>query len=183
MSKFGQLAVLQTGDHWKQYKEELGLELASQNKNNTAMFEFPKAPAKYPCLVASTMPPGDPTVIGAVIFPQVLCCFVYLDDARQLLAVADKVKTTCQPVVELVSEDEDEQPESKKFSVKYKPSQIGTLILALALEMNAIGALKKDNLISTVLRVEKWLDANADENSKSDLVVILERLWKDQNAG
>jgi hypothetical protein len=184
MSKMGQLALLQTKDHWRQYKDEIGVELAKQNKNSTAMFEFPKEPTKYPCLVASIMPPGDPTLAGAVIFPQVLCCFVYPDDARHLLTTADKVKTDCQPVVELVADDDDdEQPEPKKTAVKYKPSQVGTLILAMALEMNAIGALKKDNLIKSVLRVEKWLDANSDENAKSDLVVILERLWKDQNAG
>lgn len=190
MSKLGQLALLQTRDHWKRYKEELAIELAKQKASTSVALEFPSDPKKYPCLVAATLPPGDPTQEGAVLFPRVLCCYVYPDDAQRLIDVAKKAETVCQPVVELIPDDEpadEPTPENEisepAKSVKYKPSQVGTLVLALVTELHAIGALKKENLIKAVLRVEKWLATNYSHNADKSLVSIIEKLWDDQDAG
>ena len=187
MSKLGQLALIPTKDHWKSYKTELAVELAKTKAGLGTALEFPAGPKQYPCLVAATLPPGDPTREGIVLTPRVLCCYVYLSDAHRLVKEANKAETTCHPVLERIPEDESQSspvPAAPvaEVGVKYEPSQMSTLLLAVISELHAVGALKKDKLSKAIGRMEKWLGDTYTQNAGKGLIEVMERFWKEQNA-
>jgi hypothetical protein len=193
VKKLKTLALIPTKDHWNQYKEELTMELEQSSPGTNVAIDFPSEPKQYPCLVAATLPPGDPTQERSVVFPRIICCYVYPKDAQRLLQEKEKAETSCHPIVELMpAEKEKASPETPEqldetkdqaIGAEYKPSQMSTLLLALISELQAIGALKKDKFIQATLKMENWLKKTYTHNSKSQLSDIMEKFWETQHAG
>ncbi len=193
MSNFNKLAVLQSLDSWKQYKEELAFELTRQKSALASGMQFPKEPKKYPCLVAALAPTSKADNVGTFDFPNVICCFVYPEDASRLLEVVSGNSPSFNPVidgdvsVELKADapeslsDSDDLPKSLELEYEYRPSQVGILVLSLIVEMRAIGALKPDKFVQTVNKVEQWLIKHMNTNKDRGPIDILNRLWEDNS--
>lgn len=193
MSNFNKLAVLQSLENWKQYKEEIAFELTKEKSAYGAGLEFPKDPKKYPCLVAALAPNFNLVDSGILTFPRITCCFVYPEDAARLLDVVQSNDPNFRPVVDgdnLSESSEDEvtllstagNPDKIKDSdYEYKPSHVGILVLSLIMEMRAIGALKPEKFVQTVNKIERWLIDHMDDNKNKGPIDVLNRLWSDNS--
>lgn len=182
----GQFVVIYNYDNWMQYKNEMSSQLLKEH-GNCSTVEFPADPKSYPCLVASMLTPIEPTVANRFCYFHVNCCFVYVADAVRLVEVKAKLDPSSTVVVDTYDKLH-VQEEDTKFSMLpreevYAPTQTAVLLLALVVEMEAIGALKHDKLLEQLEYVEKWLLDNQEHNlANYALSSVLSRLWEDKNA-
>jgi hypothetical protein len=193
MSSFNKLAVLQSLENWKQYKEELAFELTKEKSAYAVGLEFPKDPKKYPCLVAALAPSFNSLDSSILTFPRVTCCFVYPEDAARLLDVVQANDPNFRPVVDGDGPTESLEDEitllstagnpdkAKDADYEYKPSHVGILVLSLIMEMRAIGALKPEKFVQTVNKIERWLIDHMDDNKNKGPIDVLNRLWSDNS--
>lgn len=180
MNKFGQLVVLQNRPQWQQYQEELKSEFFQDRLDKSMNLTFPAEPKTYPCLAASLATVNDVTRIGALAQATVSCCFVYPKDAERLQDVVRQSRTDWNPAVDALLNEEDFDALEDDFG----PSDLGTLVLALVMELRELGAVKLDRLTGTMEKVRDWLEDNMEENlEEEDTIQILEKLWKAHNAG
>ena len=193
MSNFNKLAVLQSLENWKQYKQDLALELTKEKSAYAAGLEFPKDPKKYPCLVAALSPSFNLVDSNILTFPRITCCFVYPEDAARLLDVVQANDPNFRPIVDGASLPDSDEKEitlmssagnpdkAQELEYEYKPSHVGILVLSLIMEMQAIGALKPEKFVQMVNKIERWLVDNLDENKSKGPIDILNRLWSDNS--
>jgi len=111
-------------------------------------------PTTYPCLAAAQL----------VEEQKFVCCYVYPKDAARLLEVQTG-------------------PEAALVTADYAPTPAGILLLALMLEMKAVGVLKHENLFPALAKAERWLKDNEKQNREdASLASMLQRLWQDDDA-
>lgn len=193
MKKFGQLVVLRSSEQWQQYKDELRENFRDKPAHKTTPIEFPTEPRSYPCLAAALPRVADITQPGELARVDIYCCFVYPKDAERLLGVGSQSQSQGQsqgqsqsqgqverytPISDILADDDDYLDDD------FGPSEIGTLVLALTLELRSLGAIKSDRLISTIHKVREWLEDNIEENLEDDdTITILEKLWRAHDAG
>ena len=180
MNKFSQWVILRNEAQWQQYREEFEKSFRDNPAHKTTPVEFPTEPKSYPCLVAALPDLADITQAGTWAQADVRCCFVYPKDAEGLLRVADKKQADRYASMRDAEDDDDDDYLDDDFG----PSEIGTLVLALTLELRSLGAIKSDRLISTSHKVREWLEDNIEENLEDDdTISILQKLWKAHDAG
>jgi hypothetical protein len=64
----------------------------------------------------------------------------------------------------------------------YSPTELGTLTLALLLELKDIGALKLDKLTQRMAKVDDWLvKQTAEELEYAQTIEIVEKIWGDSD--
>ena len=180
MNKLSSFAVVHNHQDWLQYKHEVTNHLLQTNSPSKGAVEFPVDPENFPLLVSSMAHLTDPATKNTLCCFKVSCCYVYQQDADRLL---DAVSSTTGSVVvdEVPNEEshiehhEHEEPDQED----YAPTQTGVLMLALVLEMEAIGALKREKLLAKVQDVTKWLTDNQASNMHDQgLDEILTKLWE-----
>lgn len=181
MNKFKQLVILRSSTQWQQYKDELRENFRDKPAHKTTPIEFPTEPRSYPCLVAALPQVTDITQPGELAQVDIHCCFVYPKDAERLLGGGSQSQGQVEryaPVSDILADEDDYLDDD------FGPSEIGTLVLALTLELRSLGAIKSDRLISTIHKVREWLEDNIEENLEDDdTISILEKLWKAHDAG
>ena len=191
-----QFAVLHSQLDWAQYKNDTRGQVTKSNPHMVHL-SFPRGPSGFPCLAASTLIDESPATAGAVCECRITCCFVYADDAKLLLSAQSQLEASIVPpavreaevkamataymnqsdFAEGILEIEDEEGE-------YIPTQTGILMLALASELEDVGALKRKQLLEAIDRVEKWMIDNRDDNAEDEaLSSVLRRMWRDKDAG
>ena len=184
MDKLKQLATIGGKQQWAQYREAVRKELLAGRQDNSITIEFPEEPIRYPCLVASKANEIDITQPGAFARIVVSCCYVYTEDARHLLEVASRSNPNWNPLISKKSESPFELPEMPEGyggaydDDDYSPTELGTLTLALLLELKDIGALKLDKLTQRMVKVDDWLDKQtAEELEYAQTIEIVEKIW------
>jgi len=176
MSGFGKLAVLPDRTHWLLYREALAQEVVKQGGANSVTFA--KEPISYPCLACGMRIPKSPTTPGEITEELVACCFVYVEDARALLgAVADEdfevSADDLHAAEDLLAGDQNDNPGNPE---DYAPSQLATMLLALAVELQAIGAIKKDRLLATYGKISDYLEVHFEDTYQDDVMTVFEKV-------
>lgn len=175
MSCFGKLAVIPDKPHWNTFRETLAKEVTKHH--GPISVTFPKEPTSYPCLASGFLLPVTSVTPGDVTEAKVICCFVYVNEARALLgAIADEdfevSADDLHATEDLLAGDQNDNPGPED----YAPSQLGTMLLALAVELKAIGAIKSDRLLATYGKIESYLEANVEETYQDDVLTIFEKV-------
>ena len=166
MSKSGQLALVLCFESWQEYQEELSQELGEPS--HVAFAGCPE-PIGYPCLVAAQLTEEQKFV----------CCYVYPRDAARLREAQEGFQGPHGPFYE----DGPSEPIAESVATDYAPTPAGILLLALMLEMKAVGVLKKANLFPALAKAERWLKDNEKQNREdASLAGMLQRLWQDDDA-
>ena len=165
MSKIGQFAVIENKTQWKQYQEKLKSDLANAQNTSSIAIDFPSEPKKYPCLVAATFAKPGPIYHGELSYSHVICCFVYAEDAEDLLKSKKETKDNLAI----------KPKETINKRTEYLPSPVATLVLSLLLELKGLGAIKRERFLETVSKVKNWLKHNFDSiaDNPTDLDFIL----------
>lgn len=186
-SKLGSFAVIYSKVNWDQYKHEMASHLTEGKPplSSLGAVSFPGDPTEYPCLVASMVIEEDPTKANNFCECRVSCCFVYPSDAQRLMDAQSQLDASIivdeadEYGLETLSEHHPEDDYDE-----YAPTQTGVLLLALVNELEDIGALKQERLLKEVKRVEQWLIDNQPDNIEdASLSAVLERMWRDKDAG
>jgi hypothetical protein len=187
MDKLKQLATIGGKQQWSQYQEAVRKELLAGRHDNSIAIEFPEEPIRYPCLVASKANEIDITQPGSFARIVVSCCYVYPEDARHLLEVASRSNPNWNPMVTTKVETFLDLPRELAGVVDYddddySPTELGTLTLALLLELKDIGALKLDKLTQRMAKVDDWLATQtAEELEYAQTIEIVEKIWGDSD--
>ncbi len=166
MSKLGKFVLIRSRADWQQACGELAQEIADQRGLPQLSIEFPRQPTGYPCLMAAIPVPTDPSLIDSLDTAQVLCSFVYPNDAAVLMEACQDGQTEYAPAVEA------------EAAPQYIPSPLAALSLALISELKAVGALKKSNLLTALRQADRWLADNQERNAPASVDDILERFWE-----
>lgn len=166
MSKSGQLALVLCFESWQEYQEELSQELGEPS--HVAFAGCPE-PIGYPCLVAAQLTEAQKFV----------CCYVYPRDAARLQEAQDGFRGPQGPIYDYRTAD----TVAPAAARDYAPTPAGILLLALMLEMKAVGVLKKAKLFPALVKAERWLLDNEKQNREdTSLADMLQRLWQDDDA-
>jgi hypothetical protein len=188
-SKLGSFAVIYSKVSWDQYRHEMASPLTAgpPGLSSPGAVSFPAEPKSFPCLVASMLTPEDPTKANNFCHYRINCCYVYPQDAQRLIAAEAQLDHSL-----VVDEFEDYMAVGPLAAARdydedagdYGPPQTTVLLLALANELEAVGALKRDNLLAEVKRVTKWLIDNQSDNLEdASPPAVLQRMWSDKDAG
>lgn len=166
MSKSGQLALVLCFENWQEYQEELSQELGEPS--HVAFAGCPD-PIGYPCLVAAQLTEEQKFV----------CCYVYPRDAARLRAAQEEFQGPQGFIYDYV-------PSATSVPTPtvsgYSPTPAGVLLLALMLEMKAVGVLKEAKLFPALAKAERWLQDNEKQNREdASLASMLRRVWRDDN--
>lgn len=107
-------------------------------------------------------PPGEVNV-------QVFASYVYVKDAKQLLAAAESSDEVSSNITDTLAE---------ATQSTYVPSPVAVLLLALINELKGLGAIKKDKLLEAVKKSEHWLTMMQERNEEAPMQDILRRFWE-----
>lgn len=180
--KLKQLYLLRDQSSWGHYCREMTSWLASGQDPEAV--SFAEEPRKFPCLVASIVRPADSSQASDFCKYTVNCCFVYPQDAVCLLDAAEQAEGITFSSDNGVTRPDSATGRSEAEPAEYSPTQTGVLLLALVNEMDAVGALNRDKLLSAVDWVNDWLQAKQAVNIEEvSLAGILRRMWEDKDAG
>lgn len=172
VSKFA--VILSEGD-WQKYKTDivssvLGGEAPDLFELDSLM-NFPSGPKHYPCLAASliVMLDGSDSDSGKY---QVNCCYVYPEDAKNLLALASPKKKT-EKAPKVFADAATGALDVDSLAI----TQLSATLIALISELESLGAIKQKKLLSEVKRLYKTLDGQV-----SDFLSLLSESLEDPNA-
>jgi len=183
--KLGSFCTIFNANNWEQYRAEASSFLL-QSLPEDARVDFPSGPKTYPCLVASSYSPKDPTKANEFTYFKVECCFVYLSDAHRLLDAAASVNDSI-----IVEDEEDgDWPQLLPDAGHGIPAEnageadLTILVLGMLRELHEIGALKFERLVETLPGVQEKLDEySKTADQPEDMVDFLKELWSRMNAG
>ena len=178
-TELGQFAVLSNEKGWDEYRDGIAKSLTggAHPDEPVSTISFPEGPEFFPCLVSSMDTPSEPATDNGFCSHVIRCCFVYVEDAQKLVAVNAYMDTRLTD--NLCGEPEEQVSDSDK----YAPTHTAVLLLALVNELEAIGALKRDRLLTELDNVGAWLTENQSENLEEDsLSGVLQRMWEDKDA-
>jgi hypothetical protein len=181
MDKLKQLALISGKQQWIQYREAVRKELLADRQDKSILVEFPSEPVRYPCLAASSARSEDITQPGSFARIVVSCCYVYPEDAQYLLDKASLSNPNWHPVISAKIEDDDGYDAEYD---DYNPTELGTLTLALILELKDLGALKLDKLTQRMSKVHDWLDRQEEAGlADAETIEIVEKIWGATDVG
>lgn len=180
-NKFNTFCTLLNSANWLQYQDEAGEFLS--NSKVADRIAFPVGPKSYPCLVATTYSSAEANEDSQFTRYRANCCFVYLNDAQRLLQAAASVNESV--IVE--DEDENEFVSSWQNAVtgvsNPGDAELTVLVLGMLKELQEIGAIDFERLMSTVPGVSSKLDEyGKKENQPEDIVEFFKELWAHINA-
>lgn len=159
MDKLSDFALLRTDGDWQCYKNEIvrnvsgGLE-ENNLFNSPSNFKFPSGPDSFPCLVASLVIAEGGGSVEEISVYRVNCCYVYPEDAKNLMkfvpdALPRASETRALAQVSISSQD--------------RMKHLLALMIGLALELEEIGALKKEKLLESVRSAYQNLPDECDD--------------------
>ena len=162
----GQIELMNTAEEWKAYKQtciqRLVIKPAPPHDLYDVYVQFGNEPETFPCLVSSFAASSEVDDEQRTVTITILSNSVGRSKAVELLRyVGGK-----QSKAEL---DSSLKKKSKKSAAtvtettRVAPSPTGVLVLAMMLELKAIGALKTASLVKTTEWASKWLMDNADD--------------------
>jgi len=182
--KLKQLYLLHDPASWTQYQREVSTSLSVAGKPGTVAFAA--EPNHFPCLAAAITRPADPTKANDFCEYVVNCCFVYPQDAARLVNAKEQMEDSIlnESLGSLADPVDYNMAAKQPDDEDYGPTQTGVLLLALVNEMDAVGALDREKLLKEVDWVNDWLKDNQANNiEENTLAGVLQRMWKDKDAG
>jgi len=169
MNDFSRFALLTNQQDWEKYKDYVRSQLHGEILPRSVV-DFPQDPTVYPCLVSTTSHQSNVAEPGALQGMQLSCCFVYLQDAQQLLQAAQQTDMQAVPV----------STEEAMEATEATPSIQSVLLLATLKELTGLGAVKPERLYRQCDEVEKWLVDNQEANLQStSLQEMLQRFLEE----
>lgn len=161
MDKLSDFALLRTDGDWQCYKNEIvrnvsgGLE-ENNLFNSPSNFKFPSGPDSFPCLVASLIIAEGSGGVEEISVYKVNCCYVYPEDAENLM----KFVTIPKPL-----NQETETKASTQVSIRSQDrmKHLLALIIGVTLELEDIGALKKEKLLESIRNAYQGLPDDCDD--------------------
>jgi len=174
MEQLSDFVLLQTEGDWQHYKNEIVRKVVGdldQNNlfNTPSNFQFPPLPESFPCLSASLVV-SAPVELEDTVTYKVNCCYVYPQDAKNLLKFVKPVKAL--DVAPLPTDNAISIPVATRQNIQM--NQIFAILVGMASELAAIGAVKPRELIEVIKKAHKEIP-----NDSSDFLKLFNSTLND----
>jgi hypothetical protein len=164
--------MLKSQAEWSSFCVTYTSQTASKD-NSIQAVEFTQQPERFPCMLSSTMLRFERNDSDQASTISVFCTFFYTEDAVRLLEVdtEDEAELDTEASQELMKQ-------LAAAEADMAPTGLGTLVLALIRELQAIGAIKRLPLLAAYDRMETWLNQHVETHAEDSTRNLLDQVME-----